>query len=207
MIHNGPPHKSNEGYAYAKRMIDVMNACYKNEYGCNFTSVVPTNIYGPNDNFCVEDGHVIPGLINKCYNAKKNNTPFVIWGTGAPLRQFIYSHDLARLTIWVMRNYHSNEPIILSVGEEDEVSIKDVALAVAEAMEVVLPTSVSGSSLSRGSKPARSRADFETLKVIGRGSFGKVMQVRERASGRIFAMKVGHFLRSRRSTLSLALHT
>jgi GDP-L-fucose synthase len=135
MIHNGPPHKSNEGYAYAKRMIDVMNACYKDEYGCNFTSVVPTNIYGPNDNFSVEDGHVIPGLINKCYNAKKNNTPFVIWGTGSPLRQFIYSHDLARLTIWVMRNYHSNEPIILSVGEEDEVSIKDVALAVADAME------------------------------------------------------------------------
>tara|TARA_A100001015_G_scaffold307761_1_gene404169 strand:- start:1073 stop:1594 length:522 start_codon:yes stop_codon:yes gene_type:complete len=116
-------------------MIDVMNACYKDEYGCNFTSVVPTNIYGPNDNFSVEDGHVIPGLINKCYNAKKNNTPFVIWGTGSPLRQFIYSHDLARLTIWVMRNYHSNEPIILSVGEEDEVSIKDVALAVADAME------------------------------------------------------------------------
>ena len=135
MIHNGPPHKSNEGYAYAKRMIDVMNACYKDEYGCNFTSVVPTNIYGPHDNFSVEDGHVIPGLIYKCYCAKRDGTPFNIWGTGSPLRQFIFSHDLARLTMWVMDNYHSNEPIILSVGEEDECSIKDVALAVAEAME------------------------------------------------------------------------
>lgn len=79
----------------------------------------------------IEDGHVIPGLIHKCYLAKKNGTDLTIWGTGAPLRQFIYSHDLARLTIWTMRNYHSPEPIILSVSEKDEVSIKDVAYAVA----------------------------------------------------------------------------
>mmetsp|Transcript_26172 Transcript_26172/g.43604 ORF Transcript_26172/g.43604 Transcript_26172/m.43604 type:complete len:321 (+) Transcript_26172:72-1034(+) len=135
MVHNGPPHSSNAGYAYAKRMIDVMNQCYKDEYGCNFTSIIPTNIYGPHDNFSIEDGHVIPGLIHKCYNAKKNGTDLTIWGTGSPLRQFIYSHDLARLTVWVMRSYHSPEPIILSVGEEDEVSIADVARHVAEAME------------------------------------------------------------------------
>ena len=90
MIHNGPPHSSNEGYAYAKRMIDVLNRCYKEQYNCNFTSIIPTNIYGPNDNFNIEDGHVIPGLINKCYHAKKRNTEFVIWGSGKPLRQFIY---------------------------------------------------------------------------------------------------------------------
>ena len=131
MVHSGPPHSSNCGYAYAKRMIDVMNKCYNDEYGCNFTSIIPTNIYGPHDNFSIEDGHVIPGLIHKCYLAKKNGTDLVIWGTGRPLRQFIFSHDLARLTVWVMRNYHSPEPIILSVGEEDEVSIGDVARHVA----------------------------------------------------------------------------
>ena len=134
MVHDGPPHNSNCGYAYAKRMIDVMNTCYHDEYGCNFTSIIPTNIYGPHDNYSIEDGHVIPGLIHKCYLAKKNGTDLTIWGTGAPLRQFIYSHDLARLTVWVMRNYHSPDPIILSVGEEDEVSIGDVARGVAEAM-------------------------------------------------------------------------
>jgi GDP-L-fucose synthase len=75
MVHSGPPHPSNEGYAYAKRMIDVMNKCYKEEYGCNFTSVIPTNIYGPEDNFSIDDGHVIPGLIHKCYLAKKNGNP------------------------------------------------------------------------------------------------------------------------------------
>jgi GDP-L-fucose synthase len=135
MIHNGPPHSSNEGYAYAKRMIDVMNRCYRDQYGMNWTSVVPTNIYGPNDNFNIENGHVIPGLIHKCYIAKKNGTDFSIWGSGTPLRQFIYSEDLAKLMIWVLRSYDSIDPIILSVGEDAEVSIKDVALMIAEAME------------------------------------------------------------------------
>ena len=105
MVHNGPPHSSNEGYAYAKRMIDVMNRCYASEYGCCFTSIIPTNIYGPHDNFSIEDGHVIPGLIHKCYLAKRDGTPFTIWGSGAPLRQFICSSDLAALTVWVLRNY------------------------------------------------------------------------------------------------------
>jgi len=136
MIHNGPPHFSNAGYAYAKRMIDVMNKGYNEQHGCNFTSIVPTNIYGPHDNYSIEDGHVIPGLIHKAYNAKKNDSELLIWGSGSPLRQFIYSEDLARLTVWVMREYHSPEPIILSVGEEDEVSIEHVARSVAKAMGV-----------------------------------------------------------------------
>jgi hypothetical protein len=70
MIHNGPPHPSNEGYAYAKRMIDVVNRCYKEQYGCNFTSVVPTNIFGPHDNFNISDGHVLPGLMHKCLKVR-----------------------------------------------------------------------------------------------------------------------------------------
>lgn len=135
MLHDGPPHPSNEGYAYAKRLIDTMNRAYAEEYDCNFTSIIPTNIFGPHDNFSIENGHVIPGLIHKCFLAKKNNTDFTIWGSGTPLRQFIYSLDLAELTVWVMRNYHEPEPITLSVDETAEVSIKDVALAVAKAME------------------------------------------------------------------------
>mmetsp|Transcript_18355 Transcript_18355/g.52507 ORF Transcript_18355/g.52507 Transcript_18355/m.52507 type:complete len:318 (-) Transcript_18355:94-1047(-) len=135
MVHNGPPHPSNMGYSVAKRMIDVLNHCYKDQYDLNYTSLIPTNIYGPHDNFCIEDGHVIPGLIHKCYIAKRDGTDFVIWGSGSPLRQFIYSEDLADLTVWVLRNYDSIEPIILSVDEAAEVSIKDVAEMIAEAME------------------------------------------------------------------------
>lgn len=135
MVHNGPPHNSNLGYSCAKRMIDVVNHCYKDQYGLDYTSVIPTNIYGPHDNFNLEDGHVIPGLIHKCFMAKRDGKDFVIWGTGSPLRQFIYSTDLAELTVWTLRNYDSIEPIILSVGEEDEVTIREVADWIAEAMD------------------------------------------------------------------------
>jgi len=134
MLHNGPPHNSNEAYAYAKRMIEVLNRAYNKEYGCHFTSVIPTNIFGPHDNYHLEDSHVIPGLVHKLYLAKKNNQDFVVWGTGKPLRQFIYSDDLARLMVWVLREYKEIEPIILSVGEEEEISIADVAHLIAEAM-------------------------------------------------------------------------
>ncbi|KAG6875685.1 hypothetical protein C0992_002837 [Termitomyces sp. T32_za158] len=133
-IHNGLPHESNFGYAHAKRMVDVQNHAYKEEFGCNFTSAIPTNVFGPSDNFDLEDSHVIPGLIHKCYLAKKNGTPFVVSGTGKPLRQFIYSRDLAKLFIWQLREYDDVEPVILSVGENEEVSIKDVADAIVKAV-------------------------------------------------------------------------
>ncbi|CAD5110828.1 DgyrCDS191 [Dimorphilus gyrociliatus] len=135
MIHNGPPHTSNFGYSYAKRMIDVQNKGYHQQHGCNFTAVIPTNVFGPHDNFNLEDGHVLPGLINKVYTAKKENTPFTVWGTGSPRRQFIYSLDLARLFLWVLREYNEVDPIILSVNEDDEISIKEAAENVVEAME------------------------------------------------------------------------
>jgi len=134
MVHNGPPHFSNEGYAYAKRMIDVLNRAYNQEYGCLFTSVIPTNIYGPYDNYNLEDSHVIPGLIHKCHISITNKTDFVVMGSGKPLRQFIYSVDLAKLLVWTLDHYDQLDPIILSVGEEDEVSIGDVAKWIAEAM-------------------------------------------------------------------------
>jgi len=135
MVHNGPPHPSNEGYAYAKRMIDVVNRCYHEQYGSNFTSVVPTNIYGRHDNFHLEDSHVIPGLMHKLYLAKQKGEAFVVRGTGKPLRQFIFSKDLAELMIWTLWNYDDVHPIILSTDEKDEVSIGDVAKMIATAMD------------------------------------------------------------------------
>ncbi|ELU39514.1 GDP-L-fucose synthetase [Rhizoctonia solani AG-1 IA] len=133
-IHLGPPHDSNFGYAHAKRMVDVQNHAYNEEFGDNFTSAIPTNVFGPHDNFDLEDSHVIPGLIHKCYLAKRNGTPFVVSGTGKPLRQFIYSRDLAKLFIWMLRDYESVEPLILSVGEDEEVSIRSVADAIVKAV-------------------------------------------------------------------------
>lgn len=135
MVHNGPPHDSNFGYSYAKRMIDVLNKGYREQHGCSYTSVIPCNVFGPHDNFNIEDGHVLPGLIHKVYNAKQTSQPLTIWGTGTPLRQFIYSLDLARLFLLVLRDYDEISPIILSVDEADEVSIKVAAEMIVEAME------------------------------------------------------------------------
>lgn len=135
MVHNGPPHDSNFGYSYAKRMIDVLNRGYAQEFGRKYTAVIPCNVFGPNDNYDLENGHVIPALIHKTYIAKRDGTPLQVFGSGKPLRQFIYSLDLARLFVWVIRNYEEIEPIILSVNEEDEVTIMDAVNSVVKAFD------------------------------------------------------------------------
>ena len=84
MLHEGPPHSSNYAYAYAKRMLDVQSKTYQEQYGDNFICVIPTNIYGEHDNYSLQDGHVIPALIHKCYLAKQRKEPFTVCGTGKP---------------------------------------------------------------------------------------------------------------------------
>ncbi len=127
MLHNGPPHTSNDAYAYAKRMLEVQSNAYYEQYGDNFICVIPTNIYGPHDNYNLEDAHVIPALIHRCYLAKQNNEKFIIKGSGKPLRQFIYSEDLAKLIMWSLEKYNNKDSIILSVDPEHEVSIEYIA--------------------------------------------------------------------------------
>ena len=131
MLHNGPPHHSNDAYAYAKRMLEVQCNTYNNEKDTNFICVIPTNIYGEHDNFSLQDGHVIPALIHRCYNAKQKEEDFIVKGSGKPLRQFIYSEDLAKLFMWTLENYKEKTPIILSVREKDEISIENVARLIA----------------------------------------------------------------------------
>jgi|TARA_A100001201_G_scaffold125485_1_gene109801 GDP-L-fucose synthase len=131
-FHLGEPHESNYGYSYAKRMIDVQSKVYREQYGVNFVNVIPTNIYGPHDNFDTKNGHVLPSLIHKCYLAKKNNTDLVIWGSGNPLREFIYSKDIGKLIIWALEHYNEPEPIIFSPSEE--ISIKDLVDLIVKAV-------------------------------------------------------------------------
>uniref|UniRef100_A0A8K9Y417 GDP-L-fucose synthase n=1 Tax=Oncorhynchus mykiss TaxID=8022 RepID=A0A8K9Y417_ONCMY len=122
MIHNGPPHDSNFGYSHAKRMIDIQNRGYFAQHGRRYTAVIPTNVYGPYDNFNFENGHVLSALMHKTYAAKKEGTPLQVWGSGTPRRQFIYSLDVARLFLWVLREYDEIDPIILS-GESNIVCV------------------------------------------------------------------------------------
>lgn len=123
-IHLGEPHFSNYPYAYAKRMADIQIRAYREQYGVKYTSVIPCNIYGPNDNFSLEHGHVIPMLMHKLYLAQQRNEDFVVWGSGKPLREFIFSKDVAKLAEWALNNYDESEPIIFSTS--NEISIMDL---------------------------------------------------------------------------------
>lgn len=132
-LHKGEPHSSNFGYAYAKRMLEVQSRAYRKEWGCNFIVSIPTNIYGPADNFSLVDGHVLPALVHRTYLAKSNNEDLVVWGSGKPLREFVFSGDIARLSLWALDHYDDEAPIIFSSGIE--VSIADAVMVVAKAMK------------------------------------------------------------------------
>lgn len=120
---------TNEPYAIAKIAAIKMCESYRDQYGCNFISAMPTNLYGPNDNYDLETSHVLPALIRKFYTAKKNNDPSVeIWGTGSPLREFLYVDDLAEACLHLMLNY--NDKLFVNVGSGKDISIKDLALTV-----------------------------------------------------------------------------
>lgn len=123
-IHLGPPHSSNYAYAHAKRMLDIQGRAYNDQFGTHYFSVIPVNIYGPHDNFHLENSHVVPALIHKIFLAKKNNTDLILWGTGKPLREFIYVKDITNLTETLVEKYEGTKPIILSTSEET--SIKDI---------------------------------------------------------------------------------
>lgn len=132
-LHLGPPHPSNYGYAFAKRMLAVQSQAYNEEYGTNFTPVIPCNIYGEHDNFNLENSHVVPALIRKFWEAKIKGEPVTIWGSGSPMREFIYSHDVARLLIDLLDFYQANDPIVLSTGVET--SIKELVVTIAKAVD------------------------------------------------------------------------
>lgn len=120
-LHMGLPHHSNIGYSFAKRMMDAENRIlYRKDKP--FLGVIPTNMFGPHDNFDLEKGHVIPALIHKCYVAKRDSLPFFIRGSGKPKRQFLYSKDAAKLIVRLMDTYDDVEPIILAPPEEYSIS-------------------------------------------------------------------------------------
>lgn len=172
MVHNGPPHSSNYGYSYAKRFIDVANRGYHEQHGRLYTSVIPCNVFGPNDNFHSNASHVIPGLMRRLYNLiKDGNTEdkiFTVLGSGKPLRQFIYSIDLANLIIWALREYDSVDPIILSVDESEEVPISQVAEAIARAFDfkgkIVYDTSAADGQYKKTASNAKLRKYLSDFK-------------------------------------------
>ena len=135
---------TNEPYAIAKIAGIKMCDAYRDQYGCNFISVMPTNLYGLNDNYHPENSHVLPALIRKFDEAKNNGSKeVVIWGTGSPMREFLYADDLADACYYLMENY--NEPNLINIGTGEDLTIKDLALAVKKTVgfegELVFDTS------------------------------------------------------------------
>ena len=123
-VHNGEPHYSNFGYAYAKRMLDVHSRAIRRQYGLKYTTAVPNNLYGPNDNYDLYNGHAVAAVIRKIHEAKvKNKTP-VFWGSGNPLREFTYTKDIAKILLWMLDNYEDEKP--LNVGNSVEHSIREL---------------------------------------------------------------------------------
>jgi GDP-L-fucose synthase len=125
----GPLEDTNEPYAIAKIAGIKMCDAYRAQYGCNFISVMPTNLYGYNDNYDPQNSHVLPAMIRRFHEAKEQNQPFVtIWGTGTPRREFLFADDLADACYYLMQNY--NEAGLVNIGTGEDLSIKDLALLV-----------------------------------------------------------------------------
>lgn len=117
---------TNEPYAIAKISGIKMCEAYRDQYGCNFISVMPTNLYGPNDNFDLNNSHVLPALIRKFYTAVQEGQPCVeIWGTGSPKREFLHVNDLAQACLFLMKTYDGRD--FLNVGTGEDISIKELA--------------------------------------------------------------------------------
>lgn len=126
ILHDGPPYYAHGSYAYSKRMVDIQIKAYRKQYNIkNYSSVLPVNIFGENDNYDLENGHVVPSLIRKCYMAKESNVPFEIWGTGIAIREFCYSGDLARICVELLKS-DKDIPELLMVSNNQEYSIREL---------------------------------------------------------------------------------
>jgi len=154
---------SNEPYAIAKIAGIKMCEAYRAQYGCNFISAMPTNLYGPNDNYDLQTSHVLPALIRKFHEGKKNKSPFVtIWGTGKPLREFLHVDDLADACLMLMENQHKMD--LVNIGSGQEITIGKLALLIKDIV------GYEGQILHDTAKPdgtSRKLLDVERLKGLG----------------------------------------
>lgn len=154
---------TNEPYAIAKIAGIKMCDAYRAQYGCNFISVMPTNLYGPNDNYSLQNSHVLPALIRKFHEAKINNEPAVtMWGTGDPRREFLHADDLADACVYLMRHY--NEPGFVNIGTGEDIPIKELALMI---KDIVGYTGAIEHDLTKPDGTPRKLMDVQKLHSLG----------------------------------------
>ena len=127
----GPLEYTNKPYAVAKIAGIEMCTSYRKQYGCNFIALMPTNMYGPNDNYDLENSHVMPGLLRKFIEATKNDTPHInLWGTGNPMREFLHVDDFAEACLYFMKTYDGED--IVNIGTGQDITIRDLAYMIKE---------------------------------------------------------------------------
>ena len=155
--------QTNEPYAIAKIAGIKLCEAYRDQYGCNFISAMPTNLYGPNDSYDLQNSHVLPALIRKFHEAKINNQPGVtVWGSGKPLREFLYVDDLAKACLFLIENF--NEKGFINIGYGEDISIKDLAVLVGEII------GYTGDIVFDSNKPdgtPRKRMDSSRINALG----------------------------------------
>ena len=130
----GPPHNSNYGYAYAKRLLGYQTKIYRNAIKKNWISVVPTNLYGPKDNFHLENSHLVPALIRKAYECSLTGGDFNVWGDGSPMRQFVYSEDMSKIVQWAINEWKNEKPL-MAINEK-EYTIKEIVNIIADRFNI-----------------------------------------------------------------------
>jgi GDP-L-fucose synthase len=154
---------TNEPYAIAKIAGIKLCDAYRTQYGCNYISVMPTNLYGPNDNYDLKGSHVLPALIRKFHEAKINNEPSVImWGTGPPMREFLHADDLADACYFLMQKY--NEEGFVNIGVGEDITIKNLALLI---KDIVGYTGTIEHDLSKPDGTPRKLMDVSKLHSLG----------------------------------------
>jgi len=132
-LHVGLPFEGNLGYSYAKRMLDIHTKLLSEQHGCKFSTILPVTMYGPNDNWDLEKGHVVGSLIHKCFLARQQNKHLEVWGSGKAVRQFVYSLDVARLLLRALDSFTGPETVI--IAHDWGITIGELAKHVAEAMK------------------------------------------------------------------------
>ena len=132
-LQRGTPFDGNVGYATAKRMLDLHIHLASRDHGCDWTSLTPVSMYGPHDNFDLQDGHVVGSLIHRCWLAKREKTPLVVWGSGEAIRQFVFVKDVARLMVAALINAQASDTVI--VAPDTGVTIRVLAQSIANAMQ------------------------------------------------------------------------
>jgi GDP-L-fucose synthase len=159
----GPLEATNQWYAVAKIAGIKLCQAYRRQYGCDFVSAMPTNMYGPNDNYDLQSSHVLPGLIRRFHEAKVNSASTVTcWGTGSPLREFLYADDLARACIFLMRHY--SEEQFINVGFGSDISIREL---VEKVQRIVGFTGKIGWDASKPDGTPRKLMDSSRLFALG----------------------------------------